>query len=133
MAEEERRPESVSEDVEEVRGILTAVSDFLKEVQKPIKDLLETLLEPVRGDKFGSEIAAFYKSLVESGIPEDLAREMTKEYFEKRTKILDAMSSITNLFKGGKPPFMEALKHGKGKSGGEEEEKDEDEEEETKE
>ncbi|MEB3807042.1 MAG: hypothetical protein GSR73_05965 [Desulfurococcales archaeon] len=133
MAEEEKRSGSVSEDVEEVRGILTAVSDFLKEIQGPIKDLLETLLEPVRGDKFGSEIAAFYKSLVESGIPEDLAREMTKEYFEKRTKVLDAMSSIMGIFKGGKPPFMEALKQGKEKSREEEEEKVEEEEEETKE
>ena len=101
MSGEEKR-EYVNEDVEEVRGILTAISDFIKDIQQPIKELIDTLLEPIKGDKFGKEIAAFYKNLIESGMPEDLAKEMTKEYFEKRTKILDIFSNITEMLKGGR-------------------------------
>jgi len=124
MSSEERREEYVNEDVRELEGIFKAISNFIRDIQEPLQELIETLIGPIRGDRFGEELAEFYKKLKESGMPEDLAQKMTLEYFDKRMKILDALGSLGGMLSKG--PWTQGFSY-KG------EEKEEKEEEENKE
>ena len=91
--------EEEKNDVEELRSVLQAVSEFLGGLAKPLEEIMETLLKTVDGSKIGAEVAEFYKRLKEAGVPEEQALEMTKEFFEKRTKILDIVSSLGDFIK----------------------------------
>ncbi|NOZ30788.1 MAG: hypothetical protein GXO68_02415 [Crenarchaeota archaeon] len=123
---EERREEYVNEDVRELEGIFKAISNFIRDIQEPLQELIETLIGPIRGDRFGEELAEFYKKLKESGMPEDLAQKMTLEYFDKRMKILDALGSLGGILSKG--PWMQGFSYK-----GEEEKEEEEEKKETNE
>ncbi|MEM0048491.1 MAG: hypothetical protein QXF10_09300 [Ignisphaera sp.] len=99
MGEEKEAKSSLDkhEDIEEVREVLKAVSEFVKEIREPLKDLLNTLLESFSGDRLGREVAAFYKSIVEAGVDPSLAKTLTERFLEERLKPL---SSIGNLISG---------------------------------
>lgn len=94
-------------DVEELREVLSAISDFLKELKEPIEKLFNTLLSAMDGSKLGEEVAAFYKKLRESGMPEDMAAEMTREYFKTRVESFNLMGLLTRAIK------KEVLEEGK--------------------
>lgn len=113
--------EYVNEDVRELEGIFKAISNFIRDIQEPLQELIETLIGPIKGDRFGEELAEFYKKLKESGMPEDLAQKMTLEYFEKRMKILDALGSLGGILSKG--PWMQGFSY-KGEEEKEEEEKE---------
>jgi hypothetical protein len=65
------------ESPEEIAALLDAVSDKLP---KLIKNLLDSLYSPEAGMKMGKAVAEFRKALVEGGIPDAEATEMTKQY-----------------------------------------------------
>lgn len=90
---------SAKSDAEELREVLGAVSEFISGLTKPLEEIIETLLKTVDGAKIGAEVAEFYRKLREAGMPEDLAADMTKEFFEKRTKVLDVVSSLGEFIK----------------------------------
>ncbi|MEB3789080.1 MAG: hypothetical protein GSR72_04230 [Desulfurococcales archaeon] len=98
------------DDAEELREVLSAVSDFLKDIEGPIKKLIDLFFGALDGEKLGKEVATFYKSLIDSGMPKELAAEMTKEYFEKRTRLADIIKGFQGLagLKEGLAPFMKA-------------------------
>lgn len=96
-----REEEEEEHDVEELKEVLGAVTEFIASLKEPIKELLDTLAQSLNGEKLGREVASFYKQLVDSGIPEDMAKEMTKEYFRKRLESAPNLGSIMNMFKGG--------------------------------
>ena len=116
MPEEKReelevRPEEVPEwmkDGLELKYIFKAISEFISDVSGHLKKLIDTILEPISGDKLGGEIGAFYRNLRESGVPEELASEMTRRYFESRIAILEAFKSLPSLFQ----QFQGAAKKG---------------------
>ena len=91
-------PEEMS-DAEELREILGAVSEFLKGLKEPLMDIVSTVMDSLSGEKVGSDIAAFYRKLVEAGMPEQLAAEMTKEYMETRLKAVPSLGSLLESFK----------------------------------
>lgn len=95
------------DDVAELKEILGAVSEFLASLKQPIKELLDTIAQSLSGEKLGREVASFYKQLIESGIPEDMAKEMTKEYFRKRLESAPNLGSLMNMLK---PPSGGAFK-----------------------
>ncbi|GEM_PF-712760 len=100
--EHEHKPRKEEErDVEELKEVLSAVTEFIASLKEPIKELLDTMAQSLNGEKLGKEVASFYKQLVESGIPEDMAKEMTKEYFRKRLESAPNLGSIMNMFRGG--------------------------------
>ena len=100
--EHEHKPRKEEEnDAEEIREILGAVTEFIASLKEPIKELLDTLAQSLNGEKLGKEVASFYKQLVDSGIPEDMAKEMTREYFRKRLESAPNIGSIMNMFRGG--------------------------------
>ena len=96
------------DDAEDLREVLGAVSDFLKDLEGPIKKLIDLFFGALDGEKLGKEVAAFYKSLIDSGMPKELASEMTKEYFEKRTRLADILKGFQGLagLKEGLAPFI---------------------------
>ncbi len=94
-------------DVEELREVLSAISDFLKELKEPLEKLFNTLLSAMDGSKLGEEVAAFYKKLRESGMPEDMAAEMTREYFKTRVESFNLMGLLTRAIR------KEVLEEGK--------------------
>ncbi|MEM2021265.1 MAG: hypothetical protein QXP80_03445 [Zestosphaera sp.] len=86
-----------SEDVEELRGVLNAVSDFLKDIREPIEGLLKMLMESVSGEKLAKEVSSFYRSLVESGIDQQTAKEWTERFLNERLKTLPSLGALKDL------------------------------------
>ncbi len=99
MPEEAEVKEASVGGAENISEILKAVSEFLKSLEGPITKLLDTFLSTLNGEKLGSDVASFYAKLKESGMPDDIAVEMTKQYFEKRTSIADITKLIGTFIK----------------------------------
>ncbi len=102
-----------SEEAEEVREILSAVSEFISSLRGPIKDLIDTLVSALNGKKLGEEVASFYKGLKEHGLPDDLVNEMTREFFHKKLEsapsISGFMDALKNMFTGRGPRAFVAV------------------------
>jgi len=81
-------------EAEELREILSAVSKFLEDIKRPIADLINVTLDAMRGDKVGEEVAAFYKKLKESGLPDDVVKDMVKKYLEERVKMASFLDKL---------------------------------------
>lgn len=99
--ENEHKPRKDGGNTEELREILGAVTEFIAGLKEPVKELLDTLAQSLNGEKLGREVASFYKQLVDSGIPEDMAKEMTKEYFRKRLESAPNLGSLMEMLGGG--------------------------------
>ena len=99
MSEEGRevRRKYVSEDAQEVHEILSAVSEFIVGIKEPIKEFLDMLLSSLDGEKLGKEAAKFYKELKESGMPEEMIREMVKEFFRKKLEAAPNLGSLAKM------------------------------------
>ncbi|MCK4443020.1 MAG: hypothetical protein KAW09_00645 [Thermoplasmata archaeon] len=65
------------EDAQEVKEILEVVS---KEIPKLIEGLTEILYGEESSAKYGKAIASFYKSLIDSGMTNEQAFELTQQY-----------------------------------------------------
>ena len=86
----------------EVKAPLMAISEFLRDLKEPIADLIKAITGGLSGDQIGKDVAQFYKHLVEAGNDKELAREMTLEYFKKRTSMADIGSMLMKMFSKGK-------------------------------
>jgi len=89
---------AVSEDVEELRGVLSAISEFLSSIKAPIKEIIETLGGSLDGSKLGEEVGNFYSNLISAGIPEDMAKKMTEEFFRRKLESAPTISNLMNTF-----------------------------------
>ncbi|MEM2028091.1 MAG: hypothetical protein QXS05_01740, partial [Candidatus Bathyarchaeia archaeon] len=65
------------EDVEEVERILSVVSSKVPDL---IKSIIASVFSESTGREIGKAVGAFYKSLIESGIPEQTALKMAENY-----------------------------------------------------
>lgn len=83
-----------STDEEQIRGILRAVSEFIIDLKEPLKEMLDAMVNVLEGKKLGEEVAVFYKKLKEAGMPEDMVREMTKEFLEKKLETAPSVGSL---------------------------------------
>jgi hypothetical protein len=84
-------------EVEELREVLRAVSDFLKELSPTIKELIDTVLGSLRGDALGKEVGMFYKSLIEAGIKEETATKMTEEFLRRKMEMVNVAEILPRL------------------------------------
>jgi len=91
---------SKESDVEEVRLIFKAITEFLQSIREPIKDLINTLMSSLEGSKLGEDVGTFYKKLIDSGIPEELAESMTKDYLKHKLESALGPKAISNLLRG---------------------------------
>lgn len=109
MCPEETRvePGNKSSDAEELREIFDAIAGFIKQIKTELKELFMVSFEALNGEKLGEEVARFYNSLVEKGVPKELAEKMTMEFFHKR---LEAVPDLGKL--------LSSLKVFSGKKGG---------------
>jgi len=100
-------PEDDRGDVLVLKMVLKSVTEFLREAKEPIEELLKTLGGSLDGNKIGQDVAKFYTSLIEAGLPEDMAKQMTTEYFKKRLEAANVVSSLINMMgkRGGKLEF----------------------------
>ncbi len=115
MAEEEEIkkeldlvPEEDKGDIVMLRLVLRSLTEFVRDLKEPLKELFKALSETLEGEKIGREVAEFYENLKKAGIPEDMAKEMTLEYFRKKMEISNVLTSLPSLL-GGKLGGKESI------------------------
>ncbi len=91
MLEKKDKEKSSTEDVEELREILSVVS---KEVPTLIKSLIASVFSEEAGRSMGKAAAAFYKELKDSGIPNEVALKMTEDYMSTFTSLGDVFKRL---------------------------------------
>jgi len=64
-------------DPEKIRQILDAVADKVPALLRALRD---TIYSKEAGEHFGEAVGAFYRKLLEQGIPEQQALEMARGY-----------------------------------------------------
>lgn len=79
MSDEETptRKKNKHEDAEELREIFSALNES---IPKLISGLIGSVYSPEAAVRIAKAIGGFYRELIEQGIPEELALEMTKSY-----------------------------------------------------
>ena len=85
MDEYERRRRH-KEDPEDIAMIFDTLSTKIPEM---IRGILGSLFSPEAAANMGKAVAEFRKTLVEGGIPEDEAMEMTRQYLATLTRWTD--------------------------------------------
>jgi len=114
MSEKAEKKKTASEEAEEVKEILSAVST---EVPALIKSIIGAVFSEEAGKNMGRAAASFYKELKDSGMPDDVAVKMTENYIGVFTSLGDVLKNM------GKRKGGVIISGGKGKEIGEEIEK----------
>ncbi len=101
MCPEEKRvePGNKGSEAEELREIFDAIAGFIKQIKTELKELFMVSFEALNGEKLGEEVAKFYNSLVEKGVPKELAEKMTMEFFHKRLEAVPDLGKILSSIK----------------------------------
>ena len=73
----ENGKKNFGKDAEELGSILETVGD---KIPKLIRDIIGSLYSKDAGTNMGQAVGAYYKELIESGIPQGAALEMAKEF-----------------------------------------------------
>jgi len=68
-------------DAQEVKEILEAVRDTIPDL---IKGIVDALYSAQSAEDFAKQVANFYKSMIEAGMSNEQAFELTKEFMESR-------------------------------------------------
>ncbi len=77
---ENKKDESESKnDAQEVKDILEAVSAT---VPKLLNEITEALFSAEKSEQFGMAVAKFYKSMIDAGMDEDKAFELTNKFMD---------------------------------------------------
>ncbi len=97
MIEKSEKKKTASEEAEEVRQILSAVST---EVPALIKSIVSAVFSEEAGRNMGRAAAAFYKELKEGGMPDDVAVKMTEDYIKVFTSLGDVLKQVGKTGKG---------------------------------
>src|SRR2546426_12792372 len=93
MTGEEKRRSGM--DVDDVKQILTVVSD---RVPALLNSLADVLYGKEQSAKYGQAVAGFYKTLKDGGMTDEQAYELTKQYMSA----MNIPSMIGQAFSGGK-------------------------------
>jgi hypothetical protein len=75
-------------DPKEIAEIMESVS---AKIPTLVKGVLDSFFSPEAAANIGKAVAVFRKSLIEGGIPEAEAQEMTREYLQTLTRWSDVM------------------------------------------
>jgi hypothetical protein len=81
-------------EAQEVKEILSVVSS---EVPALIKGLIASVFSEEAGRNMGKGAAAYYKSLKEGGLPEDVAVKMTQDYVQTFTSFGEVFKNIGHV------------------------------------
>lgn len=94
----------MTEDAQEVSEILAAVSEH---VPKLLNEITEALFSAEKSEAFGEAVAKFYKSMIEAGMDEDKAFELTQKFMDSSSpggmisKVLGDMGGDGGINIGG--------------------------------
>ena len=91
MDENPRHRKEFVETPEDVGEILDMVTD---KVPKMIKGIIGAFFSPEAAKDMATSVANFRKTLIEGGIPEDEAMQMTREYMQTVTNWKGIMNDI---------------------------------------
>lgn len=91
--------ESMAEVAEQLPKMMKALSDSLPEM---IAKMMKTLYSEEVGREYGKSVAAFYKTLKDGGIDQDMALHLTMEFMSNHQQFL---KSATSKLNGGKAEF----------------------------
>ncbi|HIH73660.1 MAG: Uncharacterized protein XD43_1111 [Thermococcales archaeon 44_46] len=98
------------EEIKELQQVLGTVSEHLPKIMDsifgPIKELLNDVYDPEKAEKFGKNVANFYKELVGAGMDPDKAFELTKEYMES----MNIIKTLVAAFMKERMGKLEGLK-----------------------
>lgn len=97
MIEKSEKKKTASEEAEEVRQILGAVST---EVPALIRSIVSAVFSEEAGRNMGRAAATFYKELKDSGMPDDVAVRMTEDYIGVFTSLGDILKQVGKKGKG---------------------------------
>lgn len=97
MIEKSEKRKTATEEAEEVRQLLGAVST---EVPALIKSIIGAVFSEEAGKNMGRAAAAFYKELKDSGMPDDVAVKMTEDYIGVFTSLGDILKQAGKKGKG---------------------------------
>ena len=89
------------EDLEALKEVLSTITEFLNRLNEPLEKLINTVLSALDGEKVGRDVGAFYRSLVESGVPQEEAVRLTREYFKARVDSVNVASLLRSLLEEG--------------------------------
>ncbi len=80
--------------MEEVAAAAKAAADIMREIRNLVTELVEQAMKALDGAKLGREVGEFYKNLIENGMPEEMARQLTMEFFKQRLEAAPKLSSL---------------------------------------
>ena len=83
-------------EAQEVKEILSVVSS---EVPALIKGLIASVFSEEAGRSMGKGAAAYYKSLKEGGLPDDVAVKMTQDYVQTFTSFGEVFRNVGHIHK----------------------------------
>jgi len=82
--DEKHRRSKGSDDADELREIAKALPDLFKAINDSIPQMISGIIgsvySPEAAGKMGAAVGTFYSKLIEEGIPEPVALEMTKKF-----------------------------------------------------
>ena len=94
---EREEEENDAEELRAVGDLVKSVGELLQQIVGFVKQIMDEILDSLKGDKLGSEVAAFYKQLRDAGMPDEMVAEMTRQYFERRIAIADLVKMLPQL------------------------------------
>jgi hypothetical protein len=83
----------------DLRAVLEAVGDFLDRLRGPLRELVSIMLTVMDGAQLGEDVANFYRRLKDSGMPDDVALEMTRQYFRERLQAANLANMLARLIR----------------------------------
>lgn len=98
--EETREKRVEHEDVEELREVLNVISEFLEKLPGLVKQIIDIIFSRDIGEKVGASVGAFYKQLLEAGVPKEEALKLTVEFYETTMSVSKLIEKIASAAEG---------------------------------
>jgi hypothetical protein len=105
----DKRKKSKSSDADDLREIADALPELFKaindSVPKLIQGLIGSVYSPEAAGNMGAAVGKFYRELIDQGIPEEVALDMTKKFVGALdfSKLMSAVSSEIESDRESKP------------------------------
>jgi len=93
------RGAAASRDVEDLKAVLEAVGEFLDKLRGPLREIVSLMITVMDGAQLGEDVANFYRRLKDSGLPDDVVLEMTRQYFRERLEVSNIAGMIARIVK----------------------------------
>lgn len=99
-SEEEKKKEEWIEktEVEELKVIgeylLPKVSELIGKLSESLKEIIDVVMSSIDGKKLAQEIGELYTGLKQAGLPEDMIKEIIREFYKKKLETAPTLTDI---------------------------------------